>query len=51
MISAEKGGKIARLGGWRKFLYYTEYGKFPDINAQSDVSVAQVKEKLNKLEV
>ena len=48
MLSKEK---INSHGGWRKFLYYTEYGKFPDINNQADVTVAQVQNKLNSLEV
>ena len=47
-----KKDTIADHGGWRKFLYYVDYGKFinPYTTKYKDVTVEQVKERLNNLE-
>lgn len=44
---------IEDYGGWRKFLYYVEYGKFinPYSSEFKKVTTAQVKNRLNNLEV
>lgn len=44
---------IESYPGWRKFLYYIEYGNFinPYSSSLKSVTTAQVKERLNNLEV
>lgn len=50
MFSQEGGKKIERLDGWRKFLWYTRYGKYYNIYEEKKTpSTAEVKKYINSL--
>lgn len=36
-------------GGWRKFLWYTKYNNFINVNNEKDVSAEKVKNYINSL--
>ena len=50
MLSADDGKKIARLKGWRRFLYNTKYGDYHNVyNDNNNPSVQEVKNYINSL--
>ena len=50
MLSADDGKKIARLKGWRRFLYNTKYGDYHNVyKDNNNPSVQEVKNYINSL--